>query len=813
MRLLGIDSKDKRTKSYKYILFSIILFYCTILHGQITFTPNDNFNYFSIHYADSTPDYVKTIITQTTQKLSKYIKSTIPINVQVNWIAQKDNVEASCSPNEMVSNFPNCPYKNTLFPISLAEKIAKQELNNSKEADIIMKINKNMSWYYGIDGNPDSNKVDLYTILLHELCHGIGFQSNFSVENSSGLLSGTGLPFVYDIFLIDSVKDCLLNTTKYPNNSSSLYNALTSDSIYFLGKFVHIKNANGNAKIYAPKTFNSGSSISHLDYPQNSENSLLNYAKKYGEAIHEIGPICEGILADIGWNDFLISSNQLKDNEDIKQKSEVLVYLDSIFDPATLLLHYSYDKFTNELTIPFSKTDTSNYYRAIIPTFPFEHTVGYYITVVDTTKKASAGIPNNFPSSYYSFRIGKDTIKPTINHTAITDISEDMDTLSINTRVTDNVGVDSVWVEYLINSLDTLKSKKIRLTNTSFDNFETKILLKGLIKETDIFRYRICAVDKSTNKNIVKTFGSGEYGFYQITVGSKSLPFISLDENFENQSLSEERFALDGFSIAQPDGFSSKALHSTHPYPTAKYSGKTINLTATLKNTVTIRDQEAYMEFDEIALLEPSEFGTVYGDYEFWDYCIIEGSKDKINWYAFELKGYKTEMYADWLATFYTETTTDNNGKISSTAKGTESLYHNHKINLLGNKYLRKGDNVYIRFRLFSDAFQNGWGWAIDNLKIQTTQVENTITESTKNIIVYPTISNKTFTISADDNEIIKQVEVISTMGNLIPFDISQINKTQYSISIKGNSGMYFLKILLGDGEFKTVKLFLKSNE
>jgi len=34
-----------------------------------------------------------------------------------------------------------------------------------------------------------------------------------------------------------------------------------------------------------------------------------------------------------------------------------------------------------------------------------------------------------------------------------------------------------------------------------------------------------------------------------------------------------------------------------------------------------------------------------------------------------------------------------------------------------------EGDTVLIRFRLFSDPFAIGWGWAIDNLRIQDTQV------------------------------------------------------------------------------------------
>jgi len=812
----------------KYLLLIIFYFTCEITKGQITFDPTDKNNYFTITYNNQTiPESVKEIITKTTLQLSKYIKSSIPINVTVDWIAQNANIQASCSPNGMISKFKNCPKQNTLFPISLAEKIADIELNNSTDADIIMLINKNMNWYYGIDGKPDSNKVDLYTILLHELCHGLGFKSNFIAENNKGYLDGINQPFIYDLYLVDSIKEHLTDTKKYPNNSLSLYNALTSDSIYFSGTFVHIKNLNNNARIYAPKIYNPGSSISHLDYntyPQNNENSLLNYTKKYGESIHNLGPICEGILADLGWNDFLISVNQLKDNENSNYKPEILVYLDSIFNPNSLELHYSFDNFANEIVLPFIKTDTANYYKSIIPSYIFEHNVGYYITVKDSNNTVTAGIPNNYPTNFYSLRIGIDTIKPIINHTALSEISEDLDTLYLSAIVTDNIGIDSVWVDYLINpkSLqdlkDTSKYNKIKLLRHQKSNYYTgKVTLKNKIQEGNSFLYQIVAIDSSKNRNITYTSGNDSYNFYEYQVGPRSLPFISLDENFEDTIVSKDRFNISSFenkpdfTISKPTGFSNYALHSKHPYPTAEYTGKTIDLIATLKNPVTIRSQEAYLEFDEIALLELSEQGTVYGDYEFWDYCIIEGSKDKINWYAFEQSGYKTELYPDWLSTFYSKTSTDNNGKISSTADCAENLYHHHKVNLLGNKYLRKGDTVYIRFRLFSDAFQNAWGWAIDNLKIQTTPVNEEIIKNSENVKVFPTISSNYFTIISKKESNIKTIEAVSILGERTLCSMEKESDNMYKLSINTIPGMYFLTVKFCDGSITELKVIIKA--
>jgi hypothetical protein len=786
--------------------------------------PTDTSNTFNILYASSssTPPWVKNIIESTTSEISKYVKSSVKINISVQWLEQDSNVEASCSPNEYRYNFQNCPKKNTLYPIALAEKFANQELNNSSDADIIMKINKNMSWYQGIDGKPLSTEIDLYTILLHELCHGVGFQSNFTVKDSLGYLTGLGLPYIYDAYLIDNKNNYLIDTLKFPSKSKILKNKLTSDSIYFMGKFERAKYLDTSAKIYAPITFDVASSISHLDYktyPPGDSNSLLNYGKNKGESIHYLGSIVEGILADLGWSDFLLSVNRIKDHEDILYSPEILVYIDSTFDSNTLLLHYSLDNFANEFTETFVKTDTSGYFKATIPIYKFDHNVGYYITVKDRSRKTEVGIPQNYPYNFYSFKLGKDTIKPIITYTPVTEITEDDDSLIVEAKVTDNIGIDSVWINYIINPTSITPSKYTtvkmsRIPNS--DNYSGTILLKGKIHEGEYLVFQIETVDSSTNKNRATTIGNDSYGFYEYRIGAKSKPFISLDEDFENIDSSSNRFNIStnidtiaDFSIKKTEGFSSTALHSKHPYPTAIYSGNTINLTATLKNPCTIRSSEAYLDFDEIVLVEPSTVGTVFGDYEFWDYCIIEGSIDKVNWYAFEQKGYKTELFDDWLAVYYSKTITDNSGRISSTAIATESLYHHHKVNLLGNKYLRKGDNVYIRFRLFSDAFVNGWGWVIDNIKIQTTSVNDIILNGTSKMTIFPTISNKWFTISSEIE--IKRIEAYSVIGIKANCSIEKSNSDKYIISINGASGMYFLEIRLIDGSVKTIKVLLET--
>ena len=46
-------------------------------------------------------------------------------------------------------------------------------------------------------------------------------------------------------------------------------------------------------------------------------------------------------------------------------------------------------------------------------------------------------------------------------------------------------------------------------------------------------------------------------------------------------------------------------------------------------------------------------------------------------------------------------------------------MFFSREINLTGNGNFAEGDTILIRFRLYSDPYANGWGWAIDNLQIQ----------------------------------------------------------------------------------------------
>jgi len=160
-------------------------------------------------------------------------------------------------------------------------------------------------------------------------------------------------------------------------------------------------------------------------------------------------------------------------------------------------------------------------------------------------------------------------------------------------------------------------------------------------------------------------------------------------------------FALSGFTVTTPSGFSNSALHSDHPYPNAD--------TDTALLTVPIQVSLATtLSFDEIAIIEPGDPGTIFGDSGFWDYAVVEGSIDGLTWLPLA-PGWDARDDSGWLNAYNTS------------ASGTSALYKQRSI--LINDTFSPGETIIVRFRLFADAIANGWGWAIDNVEITSTGV------------------------------------------------------------------------------------------
>ncbi|HYG38566.1 MAG TPA: T9SS type A sorting domain-containing protein [Cytophagales bacterium] len=247
---------------------------------------------------ESVPEEAKITFEYAAGIWETFLNSPVPIRVKVIW-SDKTNALATTGPTTLYMNFEGSRFVNVWYPVALAEKLAKKELNPVSEPDIEILINKNYDWYYGTDGNVPSDKLDLLTIVLHEIAHGLGFISSASVYEKQGIIGEDSFYYIYDLFL---KREDGLFLTELPNPSYELLDAYQNNSLFF--QLSSITSLNQFPRINAPSYFIHGESISHLDelaYPIGNENSLLSAKFSFGESIHVLGDVLSGILVDIGW--------------------------------------------------------------------------------------------------------------------------------------------------------------------------------------------------------------------------------------------------------------------------------------------------------------------------------------------------------------------------------------------------------------------------------------------------------------------------------------------------------------------------------
>jgi hypothetical protein len=166
----------------------------------------------------------------------------------------------------------------------------------------------------------------------------------------------------------------------------------------------------------------------------------------------------------------------------------------------------------------------------------------------------------------------------------------------------------------------------------------------------------------------------------------------------DNFNTATTNFTASGFTLQTPSGFLNPAYHTAHPYSNNRTYALTLNI------PISVQSANAFVRFDEISIVEPGEPGSVYGSTAFYDYCVVEATRDGANWIALE-DGYDARRDPDWLNAW------------TNRLNGSPTLIKKHEMNLLSR--FPAGSLVFIRFRMYTDPGTTGWGWMIDNLEIQ----------------------------------------------------------------------------------------------
>jgi hypothetical protein len=208
-------------------------------------------------------------------------------------------VLGSASATTVHRDFTNAPVANTWYPVATASALANSDLNGGT-AEIIANFNRNFNWYYGTDGNTPPTQVDFASVVLHELGHGLGFFGSMVVGSGNGYWGISSYPTIYDRFTEDNSGTPLLN---YTSGSAALAAALQSDNVFFDATSANAANGGSRVELYAPSTWEQGSSYSHLGEIFNgTPNALMTKSLGNGESEHSPGPVMLGMFQDMGWS-------------------------------------------------------------------------------------------------------------------------------------------------------------------------------------------------------------------------------------------------------------------------------------------------------------------------------------------------------------------------------------------------------------------------------------------------------------------------------------------------------------------------------
>ena len=357
-------------------------------------------------------------------------------------------------------------------------------------------------------------------------------------------------------------------------------------------------------------------------------------------------------------------------------------------DTASICLHYREAGTDSFQILPLQNIPGSDIYTATIPAPGRSVAIQYYFSAKDTIPRTGF-LPREAPDSLFTVSIGQDVIPPTISLSPLGDQSVYQDSILFQAFVTDNIGVDSVWVNYRVNGGAFHFAMMTPVDSTGLFAFA---LGTDSLQPGDQVEYAIWAVDNSSAHNRAR---APETGYYAFVLRSDFYYSFESNPAFTTNKNSDWQW---GVPTSGPGtAFSGKKLWAT-------------NLAGNYKNS-----SDSRLDSPEIDLTQAST-----AELTFWHWYKMEYSQNTF-W-----DGGNVKVSVDG-AEFQLIVPKDGyDGKINNSANvldqqpvfgGPESngtQWHQESFDL--TPFV--GHKIRIRFHFGSDAYVSDAGWYIDDVRI-----------------------------------------------------------------------------------------------
>lgn len=260
-----------------------------------------------IDFAGDFPDEAKNAVLAAANMWEAALLIDVPIEIYVSW---EDNVTrrsplATCTTHLRVA-------QGFIVPSALANQLAGRDQRPSSP-DLEIEIFDHDDLYFGTDGNPGPDELELISTVLHEIGHGLGITSSLRLpddydadEPTAEYYDEGGYRFRYDYFLWTSKHGWLFNRKEISNPSAELYEAGTGIKLLWGwadwethrgGPSRAVQAHGGPIMISAfPDWF---STIDHLDKHAHPD-SILTPSGRRGQ-VERIDAVILGMLYDMGW--------------------------------------------------------------------------------------------------------------------------------------------------------------------------------------------------------------------------------------------------------------------------------------------------------------------------------------------------------------------------------------------------------------------------------------------------------------------------------------------------------------------------------
>ena len=264
------------------------------------------------------PANALTAFTYAANVWASLITSPVPIRIEACWANLTPGILGQTGALNYFSDNSSSlwyPQANRYYQVALVNALNGTDVDPTRDDMSITYSNYYASsFYYGTDGNTPGGLIDFVSVVMHEIAHGLGFSGSMTIcTNGNGEWGFLGCPPVYsgypvsyDSFAVDGAGHALIDPAYYANYSTGLASALQSKNVFFTGENAKFANNGANVKLYAPTSWQPGSSFSHLDDGTfaGTSNAMMVHAIGYGYAVHDPGPVGLGVLKDVGWAPF-----------------------------------------------------------------------------------------------------------------------------------------------------------------------------------------------------------------------------------------------------------------------------------------------------------------------------------------------------------------------------------------------------------------------------------------------------------------------------------------------------------------------------